>query len=142
MSKQQHEMFAAQEAELEAMIAGVHEGDAALRWPPMLAELVDVMRAHFARRGTAEDAALREAQAVVVALAHYFGGQQVYIPRGDTLKAALRDAEIWHAFDGRNAADLARRYDMSVITVYKIIARERALRTKRAQPDLFSREPK
>ncbi|MCS5516188.1 hypothetical protein NWF32_17110 [Pseudomonas qingdaonensis] len=81
------------------------------------------------------------ARAVVFAICETMGGSVVYIPRGDTLRKALRDAEIFRAWRENNTRpdELARKFDLASQTVYDIIARQRELH-RRAEPDLFGYE--
>lgn len=81
------------------------------------------------------------ARAVVFAICDVMGGSVVYIPRGDRLKRALRDAEIFRHWREHNTRvdELARKFDLSSQAVYDIIARQRELH-RRAEPDLFGYE--
>jgi Mor family transcriptional regulator len=54
-----------------------------------------------------------------------YGGGQIYVP----MDTARRNAEIYKAFTGDNHFELARRYHMSVSSVYKVIRQERARRS-------------
>ncbi len=78
------------------------------------------------------------ARAVVYAICETMGGSVVYIPRGDTLRRALRDAEIFREWREKNvrADELARKFDLSSQAIYDIIARQRVLHRKQ-EPDLF-----
>ena len=98
---------------------------------------MDVFTDHFQRRkGQAEDAARVEAQDLIVVLANYFGGRQVYLPRDEKLRLALRDNQIWHNFDGRDIDVLEKRWRLTRQQIYNIIAHQRALHKKRVQPEL------
>ncbi|MBA6065960.1 Mor transcription activator family protein [Pseudomonas mosselii] len=78
------------------------------------------------------------ARAVVYAICETMGGSVVYIPRGDTLRRALRDAEIFREWRDKNTRPdkLARQFNMSSQAVYDIIARQRELH-RQQEPDLF-----
>jgi Mor family transcriptional regulator len=106
-------------------------------WPKTLIELAEVFTAHFAERGLADEEAKREARSLVLTLAQYFGGRMWYVPRGDTLRNALRDLEIWHRFDGRNAQALAAEFRLSFVHVYRVIAEQRRLHREKTQHKLF-----
>ena len=107
------------------------------KWAPMLAQMVAVLEALYRRGGKDEDAAFRQACDSVMALADYWGGRVVYLPRGDRLKLALRDAEIYRRFRGSaNADQLAEEFDLNVIRIYAIAAEQRALYVKRTQREL------
>ena len=78
------------------------------------------------------------AREVVYAICQTMGGAVVYIPRGDKLRRALRDAEIFRGWRDQNTRPdaLARKFDLSSQAVYDIIARQRVLHRKQ-EPDLF-----
>lgn len=63
-----------------------------------------------------------------------FGGQPVYVPKGDNLKRARRDREIWAAFNGSNHELLAEQHDLTVVQVYTIVRKQRADFMRRTQP--------
>lgn len=93
-------------------------------WPSVLANLKDVMEAHFRRRGhaaPAASAASDEAREAVLELAHYFGGRPIYLPRGDRLKIELRDQELYQRFNGSNASELSDEYRITIRHVQRII---------------------
>lgn len=78
------------------------------------------------------------ARAVVYAICQTMGGAVVYIPRGDALRRALRDAEIFREWRDKNVRPdaLGRKFNLSSQAVYDIIARQRALH-RQLEPDLF-----
>lgn len=106
-------------------------------WPSMLAELVDVLRASFQRRGRNEGDAIAEAQYAALAIGEYLGGRQIYLPRGDRLKEWLRDRAIYLEYNGGNKEELARRHGLSDRRIEQIAAEQRAVYIRRIQPDLF-----
>lgn len=81
------------------------------------------------------------ARAVVYAICVTMGGSVVYIPRGDGLRRAMRDAEIFREWRDKNVRPdvLARKFDLSSQAVYDIIARQRVLH-RQQEPDLFGYE--
>lgn len=106
-------------------------------WPKMLADLVDVLSEHFAQRGHPDDAAFNEAQAVILALAGYFGGRMLYLPRDTRLRLALRDNLIWQQFNGCNVRQLGERYNLTDMQIYNILREQRQLHQKKYQMNLF-----
>lgn len=108
-------------------------------WPSMLAELVDVLRASFQRRGRSEGEAIAEAQHAALAIGEYLGGRQIYLPRGDRLKEWLRDRAIYLEYKGTNKDELARRYGLTDRRIEQIAAEQRAVYIRRIQPDLFAK---
>lgn len=107
------------------------------RWPTTLAELVDVLRATFVRRGQSDATALDAAQSVVLAISQHLGGKQIYLPTGERLRAAVRDRRIYLEYNGRNREELARRYQLTTRRIETIAAEQRAIYVRRLQPDLF-----
>lgn len=108
------------------------------KWAPMLANMVAVLEALYRRRGMGETEAFRLASDGAMELAEYFGGRVVYLPRGDRLKNALRDAEIYRRFLGsRNADQLAEEFGLGVIRIYQIHAEQKALHLAKVQGKLF-----
>jgi len=78
------------------------------------------------------------ARAGVYAICVTMGGSVVYIPRGDGLRRAMGDAEIFREWRDKNVRPdvLARKFDLSSQAVYDIIARQRVLH-RQQEPDLF-----
>jgi len=107
------------------------------QWPPLLAELFDVLFAYNKRQGIDEETAAIDARDRCVLLAGYFGGRMMYIPTGEKLQNALRDAVIWHEFKGNNQNELAEKYGLTVVRIYQILAEQRALCVKERQGRLF-----
>jgi Mor family transcriptional regulator len=106
-------------------------------WPPLLSGMLRVLEAVNRRKGMDEKAAFDHARDDVVALSEYFGARMVYLPKGERLRLALRDAEIWRSFTGRNARDLAEKYQLSEPHLYQVLAQQRSLNLKRFQGRLF-----
>ncbi|MEI7036458.1 Mor transcription activator family protein [Fulvimonas yonginensis] len=124
-------------APVDATLAGIEAPSD--NWPSMLAELVDVLRATFQRRGRSEAEAITEAQQAAMAIGEYLGGRQVYLPRGDRLRDWLRDRTIYLEYNGRNKALLAQRHGITERRVEQIAAEQRAIHIRRIQPELFPR---
>lgn len=126
MTNPQRDLLPANSEELSALLENVGGIDPGV-WPRTLAELVDVYVDHFRRRGHEGPAALAEAQAAIIVLAHHFGGRMVYIPRDDKLRLALRDARIWREHNGRNVQELAERHGLTSSQIYGILREQRAI---------------
>lgn len=54
-------------------------------------------------------------------LAKHWGGSGIYFPMGMTYKLSQRDRQIYSEFKGNNHFELAQKYGVSVIWIYKII---------------------
>jgi len=65
-----------------------------------------------------------------------FGGTQVYIPKADSLAQNERCTALWRDFDGRNVEQLARKYRISTVHVYRIVKRCRDAENARRQIEL------
>lgn len=108
------------------------------RWEGSLKEMVEIAEASLRNKlGNAEEVPAL-ARHVVFGICDTMGGSVIYLPRGELLKKAMRDAEIFREWHEHNAqpADLARKYRLASQTIYDIIARQRALH-RRSEPDLF-----
>lgn len=109
------------------------------KWPKDLAALIDIFESSLKRQGLDELQAKRIAHSLLAEQAMYCGGRHIYIPKGDRLKQAIRDVELfrdWHD-KGIVPDDLARKYKLSVQHAYRIINEQRAIHLKRMQPGLF-----
>ncbi|WP_370429614.1 Mor transcription activator family protein [Actinobacillus pleuropneumoniae] len=105
------------------------------RWPSLLVEVIDVMQAELLRQNFAADKAKTTASKLVGVMAHYFGGKSFYLPAGDKIKEALRDAQIYQEFNGKNVPELVKKYRLSESTIYAILRQQRLLQRKRHQMD-------
>lgn len=113
------------------------DSDIKRRWPRNLVEMLDVITAAHERAGHSKDSARKLATASVRALSEYIGGGMYYMPKGEALENALRDAAIWDAHTGDNVQALARQYRLTEQRIYQILAEQRGLHKKRVQPGLF-----
>lgn len=108
------------------------------RWPQRMTELFDVLYAYNLRMGMQADTAAPDAAERTFLIADYLGGSVVYLPRGDALRRAVRDAEAYRRHTGNNTEQLAREYGMTTTKFYELIAREKARRVRRMQGRLFA----
>lgn len=93
-------------------------------YPEQLADLAGVLFDRLRRHGMSEDDAGRVAMDQVEAVRNQFVGGSVYMPKYNS----QRDDEIWQKFNGKNHAELAKHYRLTVVRIYQILARERAQR--------------
>jgi Mor family transcriptional regulator len=115
--------------------------DSQRRWPAELSAILRVLEASLVRAGVEAPRAFALAVGQVADLAAYRGGRMLYLPQGRRLRAALRDAAIWREFNGKNVEALAEKHRLTSITVYEILREQRALNTRRVQPQLFDTPP-
>ncbi|TBV12773.1 Mor transcription activator family protein [Stutzerimonas kirkiae] len=108
------------------------------RWEGTLREMVEIAEASLQDQLGESDQVPLLARHVVFGICDAMGGSIIYLPRGERLKIAMRDVEIFKLWRERDAspAVLARKYRLAVQTIYDIIARQRALH-RRSEPDLF-----
>ena len=102
--------------------------------PPFLAEIADAA-AQTLRTVAGLDAEQADylGYHIMRAIAEHAGGAQVYIPKADSIERCARDEAIWQAFRGDNHRELARRYGVTEIHVYRIIRRMREVERARRQ---------
>lgn len=108
-----------------------------------MADVADTIIAELNRQGIAN--AHHVGCQVAISLCQERGGSYWYIPRGEGLTRALRDMAIWHEHDGtvtgaNGIEALAKRNGLTEISVWRILARQRALHVQKVQSELFSRE--
>lgn len=136
---QQQELLEVDPSETADLLAHASEEDVPRhRWPRNLAELVDVLTAHYRRRGREADQAGDEARQVVLALASHFGGRPLYLPKGAILETALLHARIWHEHTGNNTEELAQRHRLTPRQIQKVIAQQGKYRRGLRQKSLFN----
>lgn len=116
-------MSQAQKTDLEDVKQNVIEA----KWPKTLTELAEILENELIKQGEKHIPPATRAQKLAFALGVYLGGKSIYIPSGQILKKAIRDLEIYRAFDGQNIAELTRRYQLSEGHVYGIIREQRKL---------------
>lgn len=124
-----------EDAPTRAELAGIEAPDK--RWPRTLAEYIDVLRATFRRLGASEEQALDYAEQGVLALGQYCGGRQGYLPTGERLQTAVRDRRLYLEYNGRNKAELARRYGITERRMEQIAAEQKAIHVRKLQGRLF-----
>lgn len=105
--------------------------------PPLLGEMADAA-ARVAREVAGMDAEQADylGYHVMRAIAELCGGTQVYIPKADSIERCTRDEAIWRDFRGGNVRELAQRYRVTEVHIYRILKRMRALDIERRQGQL------
>lgn len=133
-----HELFGdGVDASVADVVANLGEAEIKDKWPKMLVDYIDVVAAKFVRDGMAKDDALHLATGAVTAICEAFGGQTHYLPRGDSVKRAIRDKRVWEDFNGRNVHELVRKYRLSEMKIYTILKEQKHLHAKQLHSDLF-----
>ena len=101
------------------------KSDTPSRAENLLQEMASIIKDELAARGIAQAGEL--AAACVGRLAKALGGCQFYLPRGVALERHLRDLAIRQEHDGTHDGangilSLAKRHNLSELTVYRILA--------------------
>lgn len=109
------------------------------RWPQDLVAILRLVEGVLVRRGMAKAPAFAAAAEAALEMAQYGGGRMLYLPVGHRLKLALRDAEIWRRFDGRNHHALAQEFGLTVVSIYEVLREQRALHQRKHQGQLFDK---
>lgn len=134
------ELFPDDTYQLDAkkVLASMQDPTVMSRWEGSLREMVEIAEAKLLVELKPDVSAEELARHVVFAICSVMGGGVVYLPRGDSLKRALRDAKIYRDWkdNGTPIPELVSKYDLANQTIYDIIRRQRALHRKN-EPDLF-----
>lgn len=85
-----------------------------------------------------EDKAALAGSEVITQLAKNWGGQHVYFPKDAVFQGCTRSIAIYEACNGRNFPEVARKFDISLRSVYRIYNRIHAQMVARNQPDMFT----
>ncbi|WP_028489022.1 Mor transcription activator family protein [Thiothrix lacustris] len=107
------------------------------KWPETLVQMLDGVHATLLRIGMDDERAAQVSLTIVHDHANNFGGCQYYLPKGDELKRALRDREIYRLAGKTDVAVLAQRYNLSMKQIWEIQRAQRTLHINKIQPSLF-----
>ncbi|MEI8642759.1 Mor transcription activator family protein [Pseudoalteromonas sp. Hal040] len=135
---QQKELFGSNVEELQACLSKLTPEDAAevrKRWPSNLQSLALLIEAELNKAHVSNAQLVGES--ITMAIGHYFGGRDVYIPTDQRLKAALRDIQIWQEFNGQNIEALAIKFGLTQRRVAEVIQQQRGIEIHRRQRSLF-----
>jgi len=140
MSEQQLDAFSSAE-ELQDLLQQLdnlpvdQRQDVVKRIPAMLQSLMALFTSELRSKGVKEPERL--AEHLVICLANYFGGMQLYLPRNDKLSLELRNIRIYQQHRGGNTEQLARQYGLTTIQIYHIVREQTAAERARRQMGLF-----
>lgn len=140
MSEQQLDAFSSPE-ELQELLGNLESlpddqrQDVIKRIPAMLQSLMALFASELRAKNVKEPE--RVAEHLVVTLANYFGGMQLYLPRNDKLKIELRNIQIYQQHRGGNTEQLARQYGLTTIQIYHIVREHTLAERARRQMGLF-----
>lgn len=120
----------------QGLLAANLDGVPKDRWPQELVHAIEVLEAAYVRAGKSEQEAFGLARAGIVALAEYRGGRQWYLPRGDALAVALRDAEIYRRARRDNITALSDEFELTERSIWRIVSQQYALHRRKIQLQL------
>ncbi|WP_428614239.1 Mor transcription activator family protein [Pseudoalteromonas sp.] len=135
---QQKELFGSNVEELQACLSKLTPEEAAevrKRWPSNLQSLALLIESELNKAKVSNAQVVGES--ITIAIGHYFGGRDVYIPTDKRLKAALRDIQIWQEFNGNNMEALAVKFRLTQRRVAEVIQQQRLVEIQRRQRSLF-----
>lgn len=124
------------------VLAHMEDPIVSARWEGNLKEMVELAEFELLKKLPEKPEAVPEiARAVVFSICSTMGGSVIYLPRGESLKRAMRDAEIYREWldAGAQPHELVRKYQLSSAIIYGIIKRQRGLHRQNG-PDLFGFE--
>lgn len=87
-----------------------------------------------------EETAENVGMVVAMKIGQAWGGLNLYMPKSLELFSCAREKQIFNEFNGRNHAQLAKRYGLSVQWIYKIVKRVQKEEIAKRQIDLFANE--
>ncbi len=140
MSEQQLDAFSTPE-ELQDLLQQLENlpddqrQDVVKRIPAMLQSLMALFTSELRSKGAKDPERL--AEHLVICMANYFGGMQLYIPRNDKLALELRNIRIYQQHRGGNTEQLARQYGLTAIQIYHIVREQTVAERARRQMGLF-----
>lgn len=111
----------------------IHEPD----YPAILLEMAVLLATELASAGVDVPHAEALAETVAEHVRERFGGQNIYLPKGEAARARRRRAMMWADFTGDNYRELAHKYGMSLQHAYRRIRLARAEHMDKTQGDLF-----
>jgi Mor family transcriptional regulator len=106
--------------------------------PEYLASLITYTTCELVKNGIDKENAERIAHDVSKQMCEQWGGQIIYFPYWMRMELSARDRKIYEEFNGHNHADLCRRHEISLQSIYRIIkfVKEEETARRQAQLDL------
>ena len=113
-----------------------------IEWPrgyhEHLADVGNIIAAGLARLGLAAEQIKTEAFTITETIRRECGG--VYLQRGAQYDLSQREEQIWHEFNGKNYAQLAKKHGHSEVHIRSIVKRGRERDRARTQLSLLPDE--
>lgn len=107
-------------------------------YPELLQDLADKLAAMLSGKGMEAKQATELGMEAAEYLRQEWGGQQIYVPKGEKFEYTKQHIEIFEEWKlDAEPVELSRKYNLSVQAVYGIIGRMRARQHAAQQPSLF-----
>ncbi len=107
-------------------------------YPELLRDMAGIVERQLLQGGLEAQLAAAIAMNVVEEVREQFGGQMIYMPKGELWQRRRVWQAMWEAFTGHNHDELGRKFGMNVVGVYRVLAIMRAEHRKRVQADMFA----
>lgn len=89
--------------------------------------LYDIIYHALIRQDVASEVALTVAEESTDTVLDEFGGENLYIPKDISSKAARRNRQIYDEFTGDNHSALAKKYGVTPQRIYTIVKEQRQM---------------
>jgi Mor family transcriptional regulator len=109
-------------------------------WQGTLGDIHATIAAILREQGHTAEQVSRLSGQLAMALCTTLGGRVVYLPRGESVRRAIRDVQLFTDWreQAQSIASLAAKYRLSVQTVYDIISKQRKAAGKHADSEPFA----
>ena len=107
------------------------------RGTQLLMDMIDANTEALIAAGIDSEAARVAALKAIDFVRKNYGGETIYITKGVVIDVTKKHWQIWDEFTGGNKLALAKKYNLSVRMIEKIIARCRSEWDKRHQFQMF-----
>lgn len=92
------------------------------RAPEFLANLLEYSQLVLVKNGIKPEHATKISREISKQMCDVWGKQLIYFPEWLREELSERDLRIYQEFNGYNHQDLARKYDLSIQAIYRIIS--------------------
>ncbi|MGV3629148.1 MAG: Mor transcription activator family protein [Betaproteobacteria bacterium] len=100
-------------------------------YPELLEDFATGSAELLRAEGLPEDLSRTLGNKIADFLCDHWGGQAIYVPFASHRKIALRNAEIYRKFNGKNQAALSTEFKVSLIHIYRILKKMNELARKK-----------
>lgn len=92
------------------------------RAPEFLANLLEYSKLVMVKNGINPDDSNKISREICKQMCDVWGKQLIYFPEWLREELSERDLKIYNEFNGTNHQDLARKYNLSIQAIYRIIS--------------------